>query len=91
MVHEPSALSGLRGLNGLMVFFTRKFQLTSVTKSRMDGNERMGSTVTTLPGGNESMRVMHIRLGLPLISAEHEPHFPALQFQRHAKSGACSA
>ena len=28
------------------------------------------------------MRVMHISRGLPLISAEHEPHFPALQFQR---------
>src|SRR2546427_7309410 len=34
---------------------------------------------------------MHINRGLPLISAEHEPHFPALQFQRTAKSGACSA
>src|SRR6266550_5681578 len=34
---------------------------------------------------------MHIRRGLPLISAEHEPHFPALQFQRTARSGACSA
>ena len=36
-------------------------------------------------------RVMHIRLGMPLISAEHEPHLPALQFQRTARSGACSA
>src|SRR2546428_6197968 len=34
---------------------------------------------------------MHITRGLPLISAEHEPHFPALQFQRTARSGACSA
>src|SRR3989442_10386516 len=34
---------------------------------------------------------MHIRRGWPLISAEHEPHFPALQFQRTARSGACSA
>jgi len=34
---------------------------------------------------------MHISRGLPLISAEHEPHLPALQFQRHARSGACSA
>src|SRR5438034_2514927 len=37
------------------------------------------------------MRVMHISRGFPLISAEHEPHFPALQFQRTARSGACSA
>src|SRR6266513_1447401 len=28
------------------------------------------------------MRVMHMSRGLPLISAEHEPHFPALQFHR---------
>src|SRR2546425_8667561 len=34
---------------------------------------------------------MHISLGRPLISAEHEPHLPALQFQRTARSGACSA
>ena len=32
---------------------------------------------------------MHISFGLPLISAEHEPHLPALQFQRTARSGAC--
>ena len=32
---------------------------------------------------------MHISRGLPLISAEHEPHLPALQFQRTARSGAC--
>ena len=29
---------------------------------------------------------MHISFGLPLISAEHEPHLPALQFQRTARS-----
>src|ERR1051326_6636662 len=33
---------------------------------------------------------MHISRGLPLISAEHEPHFPALQFPRTARSGARS-
>ena len=31
---------------------------------------------------------MHMSAGLPLISAEHEPHLPALQFQRQARSGA---
>ena len=30
---------------------------------------------------------MHISRGLPLISAEHEPHLPALQFQRHGEVG----
>src|SRR5881296_4079918 len=34
---------------------------------------------------------MHINRGRPLISAEQEPHLPALQFQRTARSGACSA
>jgi hypothetical protein len=39
----------------------------------------------------EFSRVMHISFGMPLISAEHEPHLPALQFQRTARSLACSA
>src|SRR6184192_2069699 len=34
---------------------------------------------------------MHINFGEPLISAEHEPHLPALQFQRTARSFACFA
>ena len=34
---------------------------------------------------------MHISFGMPLISAEHDPHLPALQFHRTARSGACSA
>ena len=36
-------------------------------------------------------RVIHINLGIPLISAEQLPHLPALQFQRQAKSLALSA
>src|SRR5262245_8261278 len=35
------------------------------------------------------MRVMHERRGRPLISMLQEPHFPALQFQRRARSFAC--
>ena len=31
---------------------------------------------------------MHISLGWPLISALHDPHLPALQFQRTARSPA---
>ncbi len=46
----------------------------------------IGWIVTGWPGGMVSMRVMHMRRGLPLISAEQEPHLPALQFQRHARS-----
>lgn len=37
------------------------------------------------------MRVMHISRGRPLTSALHEPHLPALQFQRTARSEACVA
>ena len=37
------------------------------------------------------MRVMHESRGLPLISMLHEPHLPALQFQRTARSFACCA
>ena len=34
---------------------------------------------------------MHISFGMPLTSAEQEPHLPALQFQRQARSVACVA
>ena len=52
----------------------------------MLGNARMGSMVMGLSVGSVSMRVMHMSLGTPLISAEQEPHLPALQFQRTARS-----
>jgi hypothetical protein len=51
----------------------------------------MGSIVTGLSSGTVLSRVMHINLGIPFISAEHDPHLPALQFQRTARSPACSA
>src|SRR4051812_19624999 len=57
----------------------------------MSGNAFMGRRVIGLSVGMVSMRVMHMRRGLPLISAEQEPHLPALQFQRHARSLACVA
>src|SRR6266446_7849232 len=82
----PSGASGGRGLNFLIVFFTRKFQETSVTKSFSTGNAFIGSTVTGFSKGSSLRRVIHISLGIPLTSAEHEPHFPALQFHRHARS-----
>ena len=40
------------------------------------------------PGSNVFMRVMHMSRGFPLISALHEPHLPALQFHRQARSPA---
>jgi hypothetical protein len=70
---------------------SKSFQLTSVTRSRISGNVFIGSTRTGLSGGSVFMRVMHISFGMPLISAEHDPHLPALQFHRTAMSLACSA
>ena len=57
----------------------------------MGGKARIGSTVTGLSSGTSLIRVMHISFGVPLTSAEQEPHLPALQFQRTARSLACSA
>jgi hypothetical protein len=62
-----------------------------VTRSRTSGNAFIGSTTTVSPGGRSPQRVMHIRLGTPLISAEQDPHLPALQFHLTARSGHCSA
>src|SRR5476651_356056 len=80
----PSGASGLRGLNFLILVLTRKFHDTSVARSRMLGNDLIGSIVIGLSVGRVFMRVMHISFGTPLISAEQEPHLPALQFQRQA-------
>src|SRR5687768_2697123 len=91
MRQVPSGASGLRGLNFLMPFLVRKFHDTSVTKSLIIGNARIGSTFTGCVRSIVFNRLMHNSRGLPLISAEHEPHLPALQFQRQARSGACSA
>ena len=87
----PSGASGGRGLNFWIVFLTRKFHDTSVTRSLISGNVCIGSTVTGSFRSSVESRVMHISRGLPLISAEHDPHLPALQFQRTARSVACSA
>ena len=46
--------------------------------------------VTDVSATTSLILVMHIKRGLPFISAEHEPHFPALQFHLTAKSGSCS-
>ena len=91
MRHVPSGASGGRGLNGLIFFFTRKFHETSVTKSLMTGKAFIGSIVTGFSNGNSLIRAMHISFGIPFTSAEHEPHFPALQFHRQARSRACVA
>ncbi len=63
----PSAASGLRGANFLIPGLTRKFHDTSVTRSRMEGNARIGSTVTGSVRSSSLSRVMHMSSGMPLI------------------------
>src|SRR5436305_5661979 len=82
----PSGASGGRGLNGLMRFFTEKFHDTSVIKSFSTGNALIGSIVMGFSIGKSLKRAMHINFGIPFTSAEHDPHLPALQFQRQARS-----
>src|SRR5262245_5723357 len=91
--HPPRAVGGVRRSRPeLLDFFLRaKVHETSVAKSRMRGNALSGSMVTGLSSGNWSRRVIHISFGMPLISAEQEPHLPALQFHRQARSLACLA
>jgi len=60
---------------------------TSVTKSLITGKAFIGYTVMGLSSGSASIRVLQVSRGRPLTSAEHEPHLPALQFQRTARSG----
>ena len=57
----------------------------------MSGKARIGSTVIVSSGSKSDSRVLHDRLGRPLISQPHEPHLAALQFQRTARSGAALA
>src|SRR5271156_4582736 len=57
----------------------------------MTGKVCMGSRMIGISRLRLLSRVMHMSFGIPLISAEHEPHLPALQFQRSARSGACCA
>src|ERR1022692_547558 len=90
MRHVPPSGLGL-GANAGIFFAILKFDETSVTRSLMIGNDFIGVTVMGSPSGSDVMRVMHISFGLPLISALHEPHRPALQFHRTASEGSCLA
>src|SRR6202140_3318140 len=62
----PSAASGGLGLNRLTLFFARKFQDTSATRSRISGKLRIGSTVT---GWDRSSS-----LGLDLVHGVEHDH-----------------
>ena len=54
----------------------------------MIGNVRRGVTEMVSVSLKVDIRVMHSSRGIPLISAEQDPHLPALQFHRTARSGA---
>ena len=87
----PSASRGLRLERRGCACSARSSSDTSVTRSLITGNVLSGWTVIVSSGSKMFMRVMHASLGLPLISMLHEPHLPALQFQRSARSLACCA
>ena len=57
-----------------------------MTRSLITGKVRIGVTVIVSSGSKMLIRVMHMSRGFPLISAEQDPHFPALQFHRTARS-----
>src|SRR5438034_5367293 len=84
----PSGASGGRGLNFLICFLTRKFHETSVTRSLIEGKLFMGSIVTGRSNGSWLSLVIHINRGIPLISAEHEPHLPASRFNKPPRRSA---
>jgi hypothetical protein len=88
LCHPPGAVaaSGGRGLNFFIRFLTAKFHETSVIKSFTRGKAFIGSIVIGRSRGRSLRRVMHINFGMPFTSAEQEPHLPALQFQRQARS-----
>src|SRR5882724_10939836 len=88
--YVPSGSGGLSLSGGIVLAFS-KLNPTSVTRSRMSGNARIGATVIGSPSAKRSMRVMHMSRGWPSISALHDPHLPALQFHRTARSVACVA
>ena len=75
-------------LNAGTRFAISKLSETSVTRSRSTGKVFIGATVIGADVSSELIRVMHISRGFPLTSALHDPHFPALQFQRTARSPA---
>src|SRR5207249_10087785 len=73
--HERRHLAGLR----VVERDVRDEILDHRERAQRGHGDRLVST-------NVDIRVMHISRGLPLISALHEPHLPALQFQRQARS-----
>ena len=57
-----------------------------MTRSLITGKVRSGVMVSVSSGVKTDIRVMQASRGRPLISIEHDPHLPALQFHRMARS-----
>ncbi len=57
----------------------------------MTGKVRIGVIVRTSSSSKIDIRVMQASRGRPLISMEQDPHLPALQFHRMARSPVCVA
>src|SRR5712691_6581101 len=83
--NSPSPTLGSGANEGICRAFS-KLKDTSVTRSLITGKVRIGVTVMVSSGANSDILVMQASRGWPLISIEHEPHLPALQFQRTARS-----
>ena len=80
-VHRAGA-AGISGCSSWRRNSTRR-------RSRDPGSAETPASVRRSPASTRSSwlsRVMHMSRGLPLTSAEHDPHLPALQFQRTARS-----
>ena len=81
----PSGASGVRGLNGLIFFLTRKFHETSVTRSRIGGKARIGSTVTGSSSRQVVSRVMHISLRHAVDLGRARPALARLAVPAHGQ------
>ena len=87
MRNSPRRTAG-SGVNDGISRALAKLNDTSVTRSLITGNVRIGVSVIGSPGSKVDIRVMQASRGRPLISIEQDPHLPALQFQRTARSPA---
>src|SRR5438132_12820495 len=82
MRHVPSGASGGLGLNGLIDFFARELNETSVTRSLIGGNAFIGPIVTGLAGFARFSRFTHLDRRARFPSPVHTPHFPPSTFLR---------
>src|SRR5437879_10198482 len=91
LLHPPGAVwrVGRSWLERFDLFLYPKIPRDICDQVLNDWKAFTGSIVTGFSNGSSLRRVMHMSFGIPFTSAEHDPHLPALQFHRQARSGAC--